>query len=235
MLMVLQIIFLNMHRDQRLIKLLLLKSMIFFSAEAASQTTLEIEYIRENLPYVDSLGNHEMSKAEFKPRMLMNDSFALVYYFSNSFNRRVKGKKIGHKLMHHGTFYDFINDERLFEIRHTKNEKYLVIDTSTFCNWVFYDEEKIILNKKCRMALSVNYNNDSTLLWFTQDLPFKNGPLFYRCIPGVVMEVFDQTRNMHFLAATIREKQIQLVYPEKAVKLSYSEWVKIRDARKPSH
>ena len=224
-----------MLRCQLLIKLLLVKAMIFFSAAASGQSTLEIEYIRENLPYVDSLGKHAMNKAEFNPRMLLNDSFALVYYFSNSFNRRAKGKKIGHKLMHHGTFYDFINNETLFEIRHTKNEKYLVIDTSTFCNWIFYDEEKIILNKKCKMALSVNGKNDSTLLWFTNDLPFKNGPLFYRCIPGVVMEAFDQTRNMHFLAATIREKQIQLVYPEKAVKLSYSEWVKIRDARKSSH
>ncbi len=223
-----------MLKNKWLFSLLWVTNIILFPGAIAAQSTLEIQYTRETLPYDDSFGKHSMKETAYNVRMLLNDSFALAYYFSNSVNRRENGKRVGHKLVHHHTFYDFLNNETLFEINFSKREKYLVKDSNRVCNWKFYDEEKTILNKKCKMALSVDHKNDSTLLWFTNELPFRKGPLFYPCIPGVVMEVFDQTRNIHFLAATIRKRQIQLVYPEEGVKLSFTEWAKIRDARKSS-
>jgi GLPGLI family protein len=194
-----------------------------------SQSAIEIEYHREVLN--DDAETFFQTPSVYMPRMVFNDSFALVYFFDHTDNRGIKGKKIGHKIMHHGTFYNFIKGEKLWEVKWSKKEKYLIKDTTAGDVWQFLSNERTILNQICHAALSVKSNGDSVLVWYTKDINFQNGPLFYDNIPGVVLEAFDQNRHQHFLAIKIKTISIKLVSPEEGILLSALEWERIRAVR----
>lgn len=198
---------------------------IFIQTTGYCQSVIDIQYTRYDLRLNEK--NQEPSPSAYMPRMVFNDSFALVYFFSSYDNKAIRGKKIGHKLMHHGTFHNLITRETFWEIKWSDKNKYLVKDT-TAETWQFFDESRTILNKTCHGALSVNKNNDSIIVWYTTDLLFKNGPLFYKNIPGVVLESYDQRKNQHYLATKIKEHAILLVQPEEGKFVSPAEWEQIR-------
>lgn len=220
----------KLSNDKKLFMLILL----FFCYSAGySQLLLQIDYKRETLSYTDTLGRvYPGTEASFRPRMIFNDSFTLVYYYSDSYKRKIKGNTIGHKIMHHGIFSNHIAKEKLNEVDFGGKEKYLIEDSFRYRPWQFLNEQRIILNKKCYPALFVNEKSDSILVWYTKELIFQNGALFYDGIPGVVMEVFDQTRDQHFTATAIIDRRMQLVTPREGKRVSASEWIAIRDARR---
>ncbi len=105
-----------------------------------------------------------------------------------------------------------------------------------FKKWDFFTNEKIILGYKCQAALSVNDKNDSTLVWFTNDLNYSNGFLFYYGVPGVVLEAYNQSfkNTAHFLAVKIEETEIELLRPTVGKIISqkdFSEIMKIRNEK----
>ncbi|MFT3911579.1 MAG: GLPGLI family protein [Ferruginibacter sp.] len=213
-------------------KIIVLIFLFFGMNEGKCQRAIEINYKRSLLDYTDSIGTRYIaSEAPFKPRMIFNDSFALVYFYSNSYGRRIKDKEIGRKMLHHERFYDFITGEKLDELLSQGKEKYILKAKAPSWNWHFLNDERIVLGKTCHAALSVNAKNDSILVWYTNDLAFKKGPLFYDSIPGVVLEAYDQSWDQHFLAVEIKEIDIKIVPPE-GTKISMDEWTRIREAQR---
>lgn len=225
-------------------KYFLSKFFCLISVFSFAQKTLIIEYKQEHVGekdvYTHSVNgvaqtfNIELSKV----RMLLNDSFAQIHYFRNGYDPiRKKTKQVGDKLIHHGYFYDFINKEYYSQCNLDKTIKNLVpLDTTQYKSWNILDMQKIILGYTCKAALSINEKNDSTLVWFTNDLQFDNGFLFYYGVPGVVLESYDQRfkNTTHFLAVKIEETDIELLRPTEGKIISrkdFSEIMKVRNEK----
>jgi GLPGLI family protein len=206
---------------------LLLAFILIVSRQSYCQSAIEIEYYREGLHYLDR-------DIAVDARMVFNDSFALVYCYTGSLNKHLPKKQVGDKLIHHAIFYNFITNEKLKEVNWPVGQKYLVRDTVEVLNWQFFNNKKKILSKTCAMALSVNQVNDSILVWYTKDLLFQKGPLFYDHIPGVVLEVFDQELNEHIIATKIVDRRIALLAPVEGTKISLSEFRQMREVKGPT-
>lgn len=207
-----------------------------------SQNALRIEYRQElvdeekiKAPFTID-GNIVYSNAtQQKVRMFVNDSMAQIHFFRNDYDPiKKKVKHIGDKLIHHGYFYDFANKKYYSQCNLYKNLKYLVpIDTTEFKNWSLLSGEKSILGYTCKAALNINEKNDSTLVWFTNELKYKNGFLFYYGVPGIVLESYAQGNNstVHWYAETIEETAIQLLRPKEGSIISKNEFYEVMKLR----
>lgn len=218
--------------------------LLFFSSIISLSSfsqNLRIEYKYEHvgekfiLPFsangVSQTYNVELPKL----RMFINDTIAQIHYFKNGYDPvKRKTKEIGDKLIHHGYFYDFKNRKYYSQCNLDKTLKYLVpIDTTEFKSWNFFPDQKAILGYKCKVAISVNDKNDSTLVWFTNELQCNNGFLFYYGIPGLVLEAYRQYENMtvHYLAVKIEETDIELLRPEEGNIISRKDFESVMKAR----
>lgn len=209
-----------------------------------AQKTLRIEYKQERIgdKFISPIsinGVTQTFNAELpRLRMLINDSIAQIHFFRRGYDPiKKKTKQIGEKLIHHGNFYDFKNKQYYNQSSLDKSLKYLIpLDTTFFKKWDFLKNEKIILGYTCKAALSISDKNDSTLVWFTNDLKFNNGFLFYYGVPGVVLEAYNQGINatMHYWAIRVEETEIELLRPTEGKIISrkdFSEIMKIRNEK----
>ncbi len=151
--------------------------------------------------------------------MLVNDSIGFIHYFSSRYNPFKKRKKtFGKKIEGHQTYLDFKN-ANYYEERNTVGlPKYLVKKTcaDTMVWAIQKNTYKLIKGYKCILALAVNDKNDSTLVYFTNELKFKKGFLFYEGIPGIVLEAYDQRygEGQHYEVTNIEEIEVALVAPK---------------------
>lgn len=53
-------------------------------------------------------------------------------------------------------------------------------------NWSIINETKIIENYTCQKA-KVIYGNQKWIVWFTNDLPFQDGPFVFKGLPGLIL------------------------------------------------
>lgn len=225
-------------------KFFLLLLLCFIAVFSYSQKTLRIEYKQEIVEekFTPSLSDiaiplkNNVNLSQL--RMLINDSIVQIHFFSRYYDPiKKKTKKIGEKLINHGNFYDLKYKKYYNQCSLNKTLKYLIpIDTTQYKSWNTLDMQKIILGYTCKAALSINEKNDSTLVWFTNDLSVKNGFLFYYGVPGVVLEAYNQGINatMHYWAIKIEETEIELFRPKEGNIISqkgFSEIMKTRSEK----
>ncbi len=209
-------------------KLFLAVILVFYFNFSFGQNTLKIEYkqtyIGEQPKDITYWGDGSTtitnSNIELpKVRMLVNDSMAHIHYFRKGVDPLKKKQKVfGEKLIHHGTFLDFLNLNFYDESSLSDLPNYLIKKTcGDTLNWVILSKNtKTILSYKCIGALAINKKNDSILVYFTNDFKSKKGFLFYEGVPGIVLESFDQRYGdgRHFEATKIEEIELELKSPK---------------------
>ncbi|MBP6432800.1 MAG: GLPGLI family protein [Ferruginibacter sp.] len=164
----------------------------------------------------------KMETGEFKnysrtTKMFFNDSALLYYGIPNGSKKDKYGNKeiVGENLIHHGIFYTK-NDNALYdEIAWPENTNVLLKRAfKDSLNWVFTEQYKSICNYKCKMAYAVS-NLDTIMVWYNSELGTNFGPFYFCGLPGVVLEVVDQTNTTHIYAKKIEETSQVLVFPKK--------------------
>ena len=206
-----------------------------------AQKTWRIEYKQERVgeKFISPLslnGIPQTYQAEMPQlRMLINDSIAQIHYCKNGYDPiKRKTIQIGEKLIHHGYFYDFKKKQYYSQCNLDKTLKYLIpVDTAQYKNWKFLRNEKTVLGYNCNAALSINENNDSTLVWFTNDLSCNNGFLFYYGVPGLVLEAYNQRVNttVHYWAVKMEETNILLLKPKEGSIITQKDFSEIMKKR----
>ncbi len=74
---------------------------------------------------------------------------------------------------------------------------YYSVRTKDFQNWKIINETKIIGTFKCQKAVA-NFAGRNWTAWFTQDIPYPYGPYKFNGLPGLILEVYDNSNNYHF-------------------------------------
>ena len=77
--------------------------------------------------------------------------------------------------------YDFIGNKRV---------QYL--DTTNKINWEIKNEFKVINKYKCTKAVC-NFRGRNYTAWFSPDIPVVNGPWKFHGLPGLILQISDET------------------------------------------
>ncbi len=76
--------------------------------------------------------------------------------------------------------------------------------------WKITKESKEILGHKVYLA-STTYGGRNYIAYFTTEIPVQDGPYKFFGLPGLILEIFDEKKDHHFLAIGIsKEKKISI-------------------------
>ena len=76
-------------------------------------------------------------------------------------------------------------------------DKFLYEEVIKF-NWVNHQATKLILGYNCRKA-TTNYQGRNYTAWYTSDIPINSGPYKFSGLPGLILEIYDDEKEYHFL------------------------------------
>ena len=74
----------------------------------------------------------------------------------------------------------------------------------TDLNWQLVNEAKSILGYECKKA-TVSYGGRNWTAWYALSLPFNAGPYTFKGLPGLILEVVDETGDFQFTAIGIEK------------------------------
>ncbi|MEO8768750.1 MAG: GLPGLI family protein [Ferruginibacter sp.] len=206
-------------------KILILLSAFFLCISANAQKSYLITYkgnYLTDLGFLSHFGNPVF--IEDDSRLVFNDSIS--YFFSLQKNENRFRKKIyGQQMLDHSMYFNKRKGiiESVFT-KHDVQDNYLVYDSTKVVNWVLLDQTKIINGFTCFAALTISGDNDSTLAFYTKEIPLPFGPDRYNNLPGVILEIYDQYLDWHLLATKIDTDDFTISYPKKYNYISQKEF-----------
>ncbi|GAA5085243.1 hypothetical protein GCM10023210_05880 [Chryseobacterium ginsengisoli] len=108
------------------------------------------------------------------------------------------------------------------EYKYTEEPKFL---------WKISKESKEILGFKAYLA-TTQYAGRNYKAYFTSEIPIQDGPYKFFGLPGLILEIYDEKKDHHFLAIGIsKEKKISIddrISTRKYIETSKSKFVEMR-------
>lgn len=175
--------------------------------------------IYDRMKLSDSISGMENTPVKlWRCRLVFNDSASFFYNYgygsaSDAFARK---KRFGKQLFPH-SWYHYPASHFLAEgtnIDVFKKQR-LIYDTADRFNWILIGGERTIEGFVCKAALSINKKGDSTLAFYTLQIPKPYGPAMFTGLPGVILEVYDQQYNWHMWANKIVAGEYEITLPKK--------------------
>lgn len=97
-------------------------------------------------------------------------------------------------------------------------------------NWILKDDTKIISGYECQRA-SVFFRGRNYEAWFTTEIPLPYGPWKLGGLPGLILEVYDDRKEISFTAEKItipdREAESNIKMPN-GIPITLKEYVSLR-------
>lgn len=135
------------------------------------------------------------------------------------------------------TFYRDIHNETLIcreGIYEDRKLKYYVYKDFVNLNWNLVAEFKDISGYKCQKA-TTKFRGRNYEAWFTSEIPLSFGPWKFGGLPGLILEIYDQTGEVYFSAKHIQipyaaaDKKVQK--PKMDIILSHQDFVEKRNEK----
>ena len=168
-------------------------------------------------------------------RLVFNDSLSYFYFFASGTTHDPlrKTKIYGKKIEHHALHYNITTDTLGSVVDYNVKKPYLIVSKrNSEKDWQLLPDRKKILGHVCGAALSVSKKGDSSLAFYALDIPFAYGPSYYLGLPGLVLEYFDQSNNMHFQAKKLEEGPFNIVWPSQLERVDKNQSLEIHGKRK---
>lgn len=85
-------------------------------------------------------------------------------------------------------------------------------------NWKLINETKVILNKTCKKA-TTTWNGRNYTAWYCPQIPLSDGPYKFNGLPGIILEVFDDVKYVHYTCVAINTaiEVITKVFPRSII------------------
>ncbi|MBW3518043.1 GLPGLI family protein [Flavobacterium sp. NKUCC04_CG] len=112
------------------------------------------------------------------------------------FNYRI-GKKI--EKQEATTYYDYLAHQ------------FILADEPLTLNWKINSTSKDILGHSCIEA-TVAFRGRNYVAYFTESIPFSDGPYKFKGLPGMILELYDTKKHYHFETVSIEKLPIPYDY-----------------------
>ena len=106
--------------------------------------------------------------------------------------------------------------------------KYEYKEKSPNLNWQIKKGSKIILDYKVKKA-TVNYGGRKWIAWYAEEIPINLGPYVFGNLPGLILELYDDKKNFHFIAIGVDNKQHKIYkrVEKNIIKISKKDFFKV--------
>lgn len=102
--------------------------------------------------------------------------------------------------------------------------RFLIMDSLETINWTYFDQQKTIIGKRCKLAVGVTVHRDSIVAWFTEDFSSKANLSWFRGLKGLMLEAYDQRMNRHYVVESIICDDRQMDFPAGIPRMTRNEW-----------
>jgi GLPGLI family protein len=171
-----------------------LASSFYTQAQTPEFATGKVKYI-----FVSKLNNAPDSNVAtllFSPQysaysfgQTAHDDIQLV---ENGMNYKIEGDKNGH------IYYRDIKQKKLVARELIFNKYFIIEDKTGAVKWDIKTEQKMIGSLMCTKAVGEHRGRVYTA-WFTTDVPVNVGPWKLDGLPGLILEAYDQEKQIQFL------------------------------------
>ena len=195
-------------------RLLLLIGILFFSVSGNSQSGFKIFYETDmsDIPLI--INGHFVKRPLSHSRIVFNDSMSFSYGLgTDTKDPMKKSKNYGSKVIHHSVLSFKNSDICYIGVANSRDKKsFFVLDTLKKQDWTFTNDSKLIVGFKCKKAFCIKSGTDSLFAWYTDEIPLPFGPTRSRGLPGLVLEIYEQTYNgvIHTTAIKIEKEDFTI-------------------------
>lgn len=111
------------------------------------------------------------------------------------------------------------------------NEVYIISESVPNINWnMEMDNTKSIENFTCYKATTI-FRGRKYIAWYSLDFPIQMGPWKFHGLPGLIMEIYDETNRYYWGVTQIKYSNKDLVFPseiENAKTIDLKKYVDLR-------
>lgn len=110
-------------------------------------------------------------------------------------------------------------------------KKYTIQDDFAIFDWQISEESKMIENFKAYKAITT-FRGRKWIAWFTPDIPFPFGPWKFCGLPGLILEVYDESKIFNFNAISINlnsNQNIKMPDSKRFKHLRIKDFVELKD------
>jgi GLPGLI family protein len=115
------------------------------------------------------------------------------------------------------------------------SKNYLIKEKVPKINWRLLKEKKKIGNLNVQKA-TTNFRGRNYTAWYSLDYPIKFGPWKFHGLPGLIIEIYDESNRYHWILKTINNGENSSFNLNKKdyKEINLKEYVKIRDSDSPN-
>lgn len=117
-----------------------------------------------------------------------------------AFNITSGSDSVGNVYYHNLSEDNLVCRESIYE---NGKVNYFIYDDNAPIDWRLEDEFKNISGFKCQKA-TAKFRGRNYEAWFTIEIPLSFGPWKFHGLPGLILEVYDQTGQVYFTAESIK-------------------------------
>ncbi len=132
---------------------------------------------------------------QIKNRLIVSDSSSFYYHFKGV-DPLKKATLFTEEPIHHSLFG--LGDSA-FTVDYYRDTCIISFAAKQY-NWNLTDYYKTISGNKCQLAWTLSPISDTIFAYYAIDLTYKEGPFYYRGLPGIIMEVFDLSTKWYYTA-----------------------------------
>jgi GLPGLI family protein len=128
-------------------------------------------------------------------------------------------------------FYQTPSEKKIFRYEFMAMNLYEVESTLKTINWKITAETKTIQNYTCQKAIGT-FSGRTYTAWFTTALPFNYGPWKLWGLPGLIVEAYDDKKEVAFICKMIikntDDENLILVSNTRSIKITEEKFVKAK-------
>lgn len=103
-------------------------------------------------------------------------------------------------------YFDFKKNV-LYSKEKVINDEFIVKEKIPVINWVLLDEKKSIGDLNVIKAIA-NYRGRKYIAWYSDKYQIRFGPWKFSGLPGLIIEVYDETKRYHWIVKSIKKNKI---------------------------
>lgn len=129
--------------------------------------------------------------------------------------------------------YKYIETNTMIREIQMPQIRYAITELIPVIAWSLGKEQRKILGYKCQSATGTFRGRNYTA-WFTPQLSYKNGPWKFGGLPGLILEIYDQKKEIIWEAQSgslAIDEGLKIIQPNKnGIKVSEDEFKKLNEA-----
>lgn len=96
-----------------------------------------------------------------------------------------------------------VNKKNLQSVNNIEKDFYLIKEDLTVFNWVIDSVEVRQIDKYICNKATTSFRGRNYVAWFSTEIPFSFGPWKFSGLPGLILEVYDETDRFHWIVKCI--------------------------------